>query len=189
MPRASLGKSRPGVHGTEAVMRLFSWAGITALATAAGGGFLAGDAVHRHDPVTIQVCDAAGELSEAPPVRPVLTPPQPLEEIDPACPPTLGTGFALQSPEPPLADEPATGVVRPVNYEPPGWRDGSGLFAPMPYLTDDPAPGLLPPVGDVPELAPDSVSGPDSPLFQAVRRFMDNAARLPERPADITDKV
>ena len=55
----------------------------------------------------------------------------------------------------------------------------------MPYLTDDPAPALLPPLGDVPTLPLAPTPDPDNPLYHAVKRFVESAAR----PAEVTDKV
>lgn len=169
-------------------MRLVSWPGAAALCVAAVAGFVVGSAVHRHDPVTIQVCDAAGELSDAPPFQ--LRPPVPIEEIDLTCPPAAMTASGLQSPEPPLAD-PLGGVIIPTSYELPAGRPVDSELLPMPYLTDDPSPLLLPPLGDVP-LLPPAASVPadlNNPLFQVVRRFVDSAAKLPDSSTDVTDKV
>jgi hypothetical protein len=164
-------------------MRLFSWAGFSALVIAATAGFLGGEAVHRHDPVDIRVCDG-GELSDAPPAvfrAAPLLPPQPLEET--SAPPAL-LAFSGQSVEPPLAEQPVAGPIRTASFEQP---TGPELQPRMPYLSDDPAPALLPPLGDVPVLP--STPDPDNPIFQAVKRFIDNAARPPEQPSEITDKV
>jgi hypothetical protein len=122
-------------------MRLFSWAGGAALAAAAGFGFLVGTAVHR-PAGCVRVCDApdASEVSEAPPVA---ARPQPPEEIDLSCLPTLPYDFGPQSTEPPLADASAAvpGVLRAVSFElPAGPLDGPELPTPpaaLPHLTDD----------------------------------------------------
>jgi hypothetical protein len=172
----------------EAVMRHFSWPGITALACAAGSGFLAGEAVHRHDAAVIQICEASGELSDAPPTR--LSPPQPVEEIDLTCPQSLSAAYGPQSMEPPLA-EGLSAPIRTVNFEvPAGSPIGPELPPFMPYLTDDGAPAQLPPLGDVPLLVPPipvtpQLPDPANPIFQAAKKFVAEAARLPE----VTDKV
>jgi hypothetical protein len=166
-------------------MRLFSWSGVSALACAATGGFLAGEAVHRHDAAVIQVCDAGGELCDVPPTK--LSPPQLIEEIDLTCPPTLAEAFGPQSMEPPLADGPPD-AIRTVNFELPAGPPIDAEALPfMPYLTDDGAPGPLPPLGDVPLLNPPtpvtpSTPDPSDPIYHAVKRFVDNAAKLPELP-------
>jgi hypothetical protein len=166
-------------------MRLFSWSGISALACAATGGFLAGEAVHRRDVAAIQLCEASGELCDAPPTR--FNPPQPIEEIDLTCPPMMVEAFAPQSMEPPLADAPAD-AIRTVNFELPAGSpvDPAARWY-MPYLTDDGAPAPLPPLGEVPLLNPPTpmlspTPDPSDPIYQAVKRFFDNAAILPELP-------
>jgi hypothetical protein len=176
----------------EAVMRRFSWAGCVALAAAAGGGFLVGEAVHRNDPVTVQLCDG-GDLSADPPAFPEpptpLAPPQLVEEIDLSCPPKVAAAFGSESMEPPLAAA-ADGQIRTVNFEIPAAPPaGADVLSVMPYLTDDPEPGLLPPLGDVPPLPTSPTPDPDNPIFQAVKKFVDTAARLPERSPEVTDKV
>ncbi|HEX4589916.1 MAG TPA: hypothetical protein VH120_08315 [Gemmataceae bacterium] len=174
-------------------MRLFSWAGITALAAAAGGGFLAGEAVRQQDAVTVRMSDA-GELSDALPIAAAsawsLTPPQPVEEIDPSCPSTVTTAFGSQSMEPPLADAAGAGVIRPAGFElPAGGAVAAEPLSIMPYLTDDPVPALLPALGEVSDLTPSAMPDPSNPIFQAVKRFVGIAGRLPERPGEVTDKV
>ncbi len=168
-------------------MRLFSWPGVIALACAAGGGFLAGEAVCRNEPVVIRVCDGGGELCEAPPDH--LTPPQPLEEIDLTCPSMLSEVFGSQSMEPPLADG-ASDPIRTVHFElPAGSPVGPDSPPYMPYLTDDGAPAPLPFLGDVPLLTPVPVTPPTpdsgSPIYQAATKFVGEGAKLPE----VTDKV
>lgn len=165
-------------------MRLFSWPGITALACAAGGGFLAGKVVHRHDVAVLQICDG-GELCDAPPIR--LIPPKPVEEIDLGCPSSLVESFSPQSMEPPLADMPD--VIHTVRFElPAGAPVGPQAPSFMPYLTDDGEPALLPPLGDAPLLPPPAatplVGDPSNPIYQAVKRFIDNAVKSPEYPSD-----
>jgi hypothetical protein len=167
-------------------MRLFSWAGGAALAAAAGFGFLAGEAWHRHDPANcVEVRDGTAEISEAPPTlaaAPALPPPQPVEEIDLSCLPRMS--YVVQSIEPPLADRTTDTMSRPASFElPASPPEMPSAPLTMPYITDEPAP--LPPLGDVPALAPNA----DNPLFQAVRSYFEEAARLPVAPAEITDKV
>lgn len=168
-------------------MRLFSWPGVTALACAAGGGFLAGEAVHRNDATVIQICDAGGELCDAPPVR--LNLPQPVEEIDLTCPSTIAAAMGPESMEPPLADG-KVNAIRTVRFElPAGAPIGPQAPPQIPYLTDDGVPGMLPPLGDVPLLDPPPMPPPandaGNPIYQAARKFIADAARLPE----VTDKV
>jgi hypothetical protein len=189
-------------------MRLFSWAGGAALAAAAGFGFLVGTAVHR-PAGCVRVCDApdASEVSEAPPVA---ARPQPPEEIDLSCLPTLPYDFGPQSTEPPLADASAAvpGVLRAVSFElPAGPLDGPELPTPpaaLPHLTDDgdAPPARLPMiVEDGVDLPPGPEAKPGDPVFQAVQIFFEDAAQLPAAPCaggpacpqagdgEVTDKV
>src|SRR5205807_1734085 len=86
---------------------------------------------------------------------------------------------------PPLADAPAGGLIRTASFElPVASPVGAESLSTMPYLTDDPAPPLLPPLGDVPMLSP--APDADNPLYHAVKRFVDDAAKA---PGDVTDKV
>jgi hypothetical protein len=170
----------------EAVMRLFSWAGCAALAASAGVGFFAGQSINQHDPIVIQVCDAGGELCDAPPAT--MSPPKPVEEIDLSCPtsPPMPPAFVMsQSMEPPLADPSAEpDMIRTASFELPAAAP-VGLDEPptMPYLTDDGEPAPLPPLGDVPLLTPPT-SNAGNPIYQAVKKFVDGAGKLPEAPAD-----
>jgi hypothetical protein len=165
-------------YGTEAVMRLASWAGVPALGFAFATGFVANELVHRHGfPNAVPVVVSAGEeLSEAPPAR--LTAPRPVEEIDLTC---QAYAFGPQSTEPPLAVEPAS-MFQKVNFELPAGSPDDGVLPRMPYLTDDAAPAMLPPLGDVPALAP--VPDADNLLFKAVKKYVSGWTT-----ADVTDKV
>ena len=190
-------------------MRLFSWAHYVSLAAAAGAGYFAGESVHRHDPAVLQVFDAGGELSEAPPSR--VSAPQAVEEIDLTClatkpleflpqsmePPlaeTASVGFLPQSMEPPLADSATEeAVIRAVRFDlPVAAPVGPDAPATMPYLTDDWEPALLPPLGDVPLIIPTVVESanltlkadPDSPIYQAVKRFFSGSIHKLESPVD-----
>jgi hypothetical protein len=167
-------------------MRLFGWPGISALACAAVGGFLAGEAVHSHDPAVLQICEG-GELCDALPRS--LSPPELVEQIEQACPPTLVEAFGPQSMEPPLADAPPDSI-RTVNFElPAGAPVGPEPRPYMPYVTDDGAPAPFPALGDVPLLNPPMpmsppVADPGNPIYQAVKRFMDYAVKPPERQSE-----
>ncbi len=160
-------------------MRTFSWAGGIALATAVGTGYLACEWVH-HQPAgcCVQSCHAPeiGETSEQPPPRPDLT--EPVEEIDLTClPMPLPHSFTHHTPEPPLANAPP-GAVRPAHYElPVGPVDGPPAPLAMPYLKDDAddAPAKLPMLDD----APPAAAVPSGLLFEAVKKFFQDAAKLP----------
>jgi hypothetical protein len=170
----------------EAVMRLFSWAGCAALGASAGIGFFAGESINQHDPVVIQVCDAGGELCDAPPAA--ISPPKPVEEIDLTClaTPPIPAAFVLsQSMEPPLADPSAEpDAIRTASFELPAAAPvGSDEQPTMPYLTDDGEPARLPQLGDVPLLTP-PISNAGNPICQAVKKFVDGAGKLPEAPTD-----
>jgi hypothetical protein len=155
------------------------------LAAAAGAGYFAGVSAHRHDPAILQVCDAGGELSEAPPSR--VTPPQPVDEIDLTCLPSPKAAMAPQSMEPPLADADA---IRTVRFDLPVEAPiGPEVPATMPYITDDSAPAPLPPLGDVPLVPPaaavaPSAPDPNNPIYQAVKRFVTASFWRSEPSAD-----
>jgi hypothetical protein len=168
----------------ESDMRRFSCFDAAALFAAAGIGFLAGERIHLQGPVVVQVSDASGELSEAPPTA--LVPPQPLDMIDLTCTPSA-VAMAAQTVEPPLADTSGEGI-HPVRYElPAGAPADPDILGTMPYLTDDPSPGLLPALGDVPLLPPvpetSPMPDPTNPIYQAALGFVREAAKMPEAPA------
>jgi hypothetical protein len=173
----------------EAVMRLFSWAGWAALSAAAGVGFYAGESVSQCHPAVLEVRASGGELCDAPPTN--LSPPTPVqEEIDLTCLPASTVAFSAQSTEPPLADPSAEqGVIQPVGFELPAAAAAEPEApARMPYLTDDGEPAPLPPLGDVPLLTP-ATPETGNPIYQAVKKFVDDAVRLPEMPVEKKNRI
>jgi hypothetical protein len=190
-------------------MRLFSWSGWAALATAAVAGYLTSVAVHgdRGHKHALPIFDFAEESEFVDRGIPGKLPTLPAEEIDLTClPQKPPEEINRQTAEPPLADGPE--VVRASQYLPDGTINVETGIARtevpempvpprIPYLTDDdpPAPANLPiTVSD----GEDSVNAypvrqcsgtPSGPIWEAVSRYFADAARclpaarIEKRPA------
>jgi hypothetical protein len=160
--------------------RASNWAGAFSVAVAVGTAFIAGQAVGRHEVPTIQIGDNS-EASDAPPVvveDSSLAPPQLMD--DPACPSAPRSIITAESIEPPLADG-TTGHIRLTDFSVPVTEQ----LPFMPYITDEPVPAFLPHLTDVSDLPPQPDA--DNPLYRAVRKFVDDAART-DTPATSPDK-
>jgi hypothetical protein len=173
-------------------MRLFSWAGWAALATAAVAGYLTNEAIHsdRARDHALPMIGFAEESEFVDRAAPGKLPTLPAEEIDLTClqqkPPEEAK---RQTSEPPLADGPD--VLRAIEYRPdPDVVAEHALPAEpelppparIPYLTDDTLPAVLPmPEGE------DSANAypvrqctepPSGPVWDAVSKFFADAARM-----------
>jgi hypothetical protein len=159
-----------------------NWAGVFSVAVAVGTAFFAGQAIGRREIPAIHFGDSS-EASDAPPIYSAeqpLPPPQLTEDL--TCPSVPPFAITTQSIEPPLADG-NSAHIRLTDYSLPiGER-----IPPMPYITDEPVPAFLPHLTDVSDLPPAAAPDPESPLFRAVRKFVDDAARI-DSPAKSPDK-
>jgi hypothetical protein len=170
-------------------MRLFSWAGCAALATAAGIGYYTSEAAHcrRHPRPVTQVAGMAEESDAGATAAPGALPPLPAEEIDLTClPMKMPEELYHHTSEPPLAVTP--GEVRTVSFEGPVAATEGPELPPaptMPHLTDDtpPPPARLPmAVDDAEPMAANypvrQCSEPTGPLWAAVHKFVADAAKI-----------
>jgi hypothetical protein len=121
-------------------MRLFSWYGLAALATALGFGYVAG-VNHRPMPAAPapipSIPSREEEASDPPPGYALLMPSAVAQEvIDLTCPPqvVLPLELLLQTSEPPLAGSHAPdAAIQRVTFEFPSGQESPPV---MPYLDD-----------------------------------------------------
>jgi len=179
-------------------MRLFSWSGWVALATAAVAGYLTSVAVHgdRGHEHALPIMDFAEESEFVDRGVPGKLPTLPAEDIDLTClPQRPPEEINRQTAEPPLADGPD--VLRAIEYRPdPDLNQPSTILEPVfkrspelqpppssiPHLTDDaPPPDILPmPDGeDAANAYPvrPCTEPPAGPVWEAVSKFFAEAAR------------
>jgi hypothetical protein len=179
-------------------MRLFSWSGWAALATAAIAGYLTNEVVHGdrdcdHAPPIIDFSEESEFVDRGIPGK---LPTLPAEEIDLTClPQKPPEEINRQTAEPPLADGPD--VLRAIEYRPdpdpnqpfvtlgPVFKRSPELPPPpssIPYLCDDTSP---PAVLPMPE-GEDAVNAypvrqctepPTGPVWEAVSKFFTNTVR------------
>jgi hypothetical protein len=184
-------------------MRLNSWSGWAALATAAVVGYLTSEAVHglRGRELAEPMIGFVEESEFVDRGVPGKLPTLPAEEIDLTClqqnPPAE---INRQTTEPPLADGPE--VLRAIEYRPdPDLVDtGVSELPPppprIPYLTDDYPPPAIPPMpagDDAANAYPvrQCSDPPTGPIWEAVAKFFGDAAKslpaahvLPGDPLD-----
>jgi len=180
-------------------MRLFSWTGWAALATAAVAGYLTSEAVHgdrgrEHARSMIGFAEESEFVDRAIPGK---LPTLPAEEIDLTCMPQRAPEeINRQTSEPPLADGPE--VVRAARTIPEGveyWPDpgstpvlvSGGFFEPppplrIPYLIDDDFPPAVLPMPDGDDAANaypvrQCIEPPAGPIWDAVSKYFGDAAK------------
>jgi hypothetical protein len=190
-------------------MRLFSWSGWSALATAAIAGYLTNEVVHgdRGCEQVVPIIDFSEESEFVDRGIPGKLPTLPAEEIDLTClPPRPPEEANRQTAEPPLADGPE--IVRAIEYRPdpdpnqqpfptdpkhpftmlePVLRRSPELPPPpssIPYLCDDTPPPAALPVSE----GEDAVNAypvrqcsepPAGPVWEAVSKFFTEATKWP----------